>query len=218
MAFTSFQGSDFSFETVSLASLAEWASQEIAAGRVPCAYLRAQWCGANVKLEKSLVDEQMAKALRGVSAAVVDIDSGVDAIMEAGFDARSVPVFFILGKDGRPTGAKITGAAWQENTPENMAPPLARFFDGPRGELRVAPRAAAYAPPAAVVAASEPARSRIGALLLVVLSLGLIGFAAWLKVSSEDADRKEKAEAEQKARISKEVGASIQEALQKQKK
>lgn len=215
MAFTSFQGPDFSFETVSLASLAEWARQEIGAGRVPCAYLRAQWCGANVQLEKSLVDEQMARALRGVSAAVVDIDAGVDAVMEAGFDARSVPVFFILGVDGRPTGAKITGAAWQENTPENMAPPLGRFFDGPRGEVRLAPRAAAYAAPAAVAAASEPSRSRIGALLMVVLSLGLIGFAAWLKVSSEEADRKEKADAEQKARIGKAVDASIQQALQK---
>lgn len=215
MAFASYQGPDFSFETTSLEALADWATRALAAGRVPCVYLRASWCPPNVKIERSLGDPRMARALREVAAATLDIDTCGAQLQEAGFDGRSVPVFFLIDAQGRPTGAQITGAAWGENTPENMAPPLGRFFDGPRGEVRLAPRAAAYAAPAAVAAASEPARSRIGALLLVVLSLGLIGFAAWLKVSSEEADRKEKAEADQKARIGKAVDASIQQALQK---
>jgi len=46
------------------------------------------------------------------------------------FDA--IPVFFALGKDGKATGERIDGNAWQDNTPENMAPPLKRFFESLR--------------------------------------------------------------------------------------
>ncbi len=226
MAFASYQGPDFSFETTSLEALADWATRALAAGRVPCVYLRASWCPPNVKIERSLGDPQMARALREVAAATLDIDTCGAQLQEAGFDGRSVPVFFIIDAQGRPTGAKITGAAWGENTPENMAPPLERFFDAAR-EARPAPvaRAAsapsspgAYAPPVARAGqagppAGSPGTSRFAAVLMVVGSLALIGFAAWLKVSSDEADRREKADAEQSERIRRDVDAAIQRSL-----
>lgn len=221
MAFTSFEGADFAFETVALASLPEFAKRAIAAGRVPCAYLRASWCPANVKLERSLGDPRMGEALREVAVAVFDVDDGVDELIAAGLDGRSVPVFFLLGADGKPTGANISGAAWGENTPENMGPPLGRFFDKARGERRVvaAPgsRGAYAAPVAAPGAAGErSARSRLGTVLLVVLALGAIAAGAWWRVSTEEASRKEQDEVEQRERIRKDVDASIKSALKKQ--
>lgn len=233
MAFTSYQGPDFSFETTSLEALGDWATRAIAARRVPCVYLRASWCPPNVKIERSLGDPQMARAFREVAAATLDIDTCGAQAQEAGFDARSVPVFFIIDAQGRPTGAKITGAAWGENTPENMAPPLERFFDAAR-EARPAPVArassaaqapsspGAYAPPVARTAeadqaARSPGTSRFAAVLMVVGSLTLIGFAAWLKVSSDEADKREKADAEQSERIRKDVDATIRSSLKAQK-
>lgn len=223
MAFTSFEGADFAFETVSLASLPEFAKRAIAAGRVPCAYLRASWCPANVKLKRSLGDPRMGEALREVAVAVFDVDAGVDELIAAGLDGRSVPVFFLLGADGKPTGANISGAAWGENTPENMGPPLGRFFDKARGERmerRVAApgsRGAYAAPVAAPGAAGErSARSRLGTVLLVALALGAIVAGAWWRVSTEEASRKEQDEVEQRERIRRDVDASIKSALKKQ--
>jgi len=216
MAFTSFEGADFAFETVSLASLPEFATRAIAAGRVPCAYLRASWCPANVKLERSLGDPRMGEALREVAVAVFDVDDGVDELIAAGLDGRSVPVFFLLGADGKPTGANISGAAWGENTPENMGPPLGRFFDKARGERRAvaAPGSrGAYAPP--VAAGERSGRSRLGTVLLVALALGAIVAGAWWRVSTEEASRKEQDEVEQRERIRKDVDASIKSALKK---
>lgn len=226
MAFASYQGPDFSFETTSLEALADWATRAIAAGRVPCVYLRASWCPPNVKIERSLGDPRMARALREVAAATLDIDTCGAQLQEAGFDGRSVPVFFLIDAQGRPTGAQITGAAWGENTPENMAPPLERFFDAAREARPAVTRApaspGAYAPPVAQAAqaaqpAGSPGTSRLAAVLIVAGSLALIGFAAWLKVSSDEADQREKADAEMRERIGKDVDAAIQRSLKAQK-
>jgi hypothetical protein len=41
-----------------------------------------------------------------------------------------IPAFYELGEDGKPTGRMITGAAWGEDIPENIAPPMKAFFEG----------------------------------------------------------------------------------------
>jgi len=39
-----------------------------------------------------------------------------------------IPIFYALDKDGKPTGRKVDGGAWDDNIPENMAPVLDKFF------------------------------------------------------------------------------------------
>lgn len=224
MAFTSFPGPDFAFASLSpddgalTDQLIAWHRRADAAGRVACVYLRANWCGANVKLERSLVDPQMQQALRGVDAAVLDVDVWVDALADAGLSPRVVPIFYPIGADGRPTGPSITGGAWKDDIPENMAPPLAAFFERARAD-RPAPPApvastsppfAAYSPPL------PPARvpSRVGAIFMLIGALLLIAFAAWLKVRQDDDQRRE----QQSERIQKDVSESIQRSLREQKK
>lgn len=216
MAFTAYQGGEFAFETVAVASLPEFARRAIAAGRLPCAYVRASWCPANVQLEKSLGDPRMEQALRGVAVAVFDVTSGVEDVLAAGLDARSVPVFFVLDGDGKPMEARITGAAWGENTPENMAPPLAEFFAEARRErARVSSVPAERGAYAAPVPAEKAGRSRLGVVVLVIVVVLAIVGAAWLRVSASEATRKEREEAEQRERIRREIDASIQEAMKK---
>ena len=106
MAFTSFHGPDFTFDSLSAdagplqTQLAAWHARAVAAGRVPCVYLTARWCPPSVQLEKSLVDPRMQHALRETAVASFDIDAWSEPLMAAGFNPSTVPVFFlILGQD-----------------------------------------------------------------------------------------------------------------------
>ena len=191
MGFSSFEGADFKFGTPAPGGsleeqLAAWAREAAASRRVACIYLTAGWCPPSVLLEKSLTHPLMARALRGVNFATYDVDDSADALQAAGFPAHTIPAFFVLGADGKRVGAPITGAAWGENTPENMAPPLERFFDTPRAELggslpspqvvaelmeSARSRAQPVAQPAAVQANSPAPSSKLPLLLVVGLVL-----------------------------------------------
>lgn len=212
MAFTSYHGPDFSFESIPADRgplpeiLTGWYRKATAAGRVPCVYLTAAWCPPSVLLEKSLGDPKMQHALREVDAATFNIDDWSGPLQAAGFAAHSVPIFFILDEHGKPVGRPITGAAWGENTADNMAPPLARFFDAARDSRP--PRPAPPPPPAA--------KSKLPGVLLLVGALALLVLGAWLKVSSEEQDNKEAFEREQSERIRRDVQESIQRSLRDQ--
>lgn len=217
MAFTSFHGPDFSFDSLSpdagplQAQLAAWHGRAVAAGRVPCVYLTARWCPPSVQLEKSLVDPQMQHALRETEIASFDIDAWSEPLMAAGFNPSTVPVFFLIDAEGKPTGPKITGAAWKENVPANMAPPLERFFDAAR-----AARPARPAPPVmAPAAAAAGGGSRVGAVLMLVAAVALLAVGAWLKVSSDAQAKKEQGDEELRKRISEDVARSVQQSMQK---
>jgi hypothetical protein len=213
MAFTSYHGPDFSFESIPADRgplpeiLTGWYRKATAAGRVPCVYLTAAWCPPSVLLEKALGDPKMQHALREVDAATFNIDDWADKLTAAGFVAHSVPIFFILDEHGKPVGRPITGAAWGENTADNMAPPLARFFD----EARASRPAPPPPPPAA-------AKSKLPGILLLVVALALLILGAWLKVASDQQDSKEEFEREQSERIQRDVHDSIQRSLQDAKK
>lgn len=203
MAFTQFHGPDFSFETLQPQGgplgqqLAEWAKRARAAGRVPVVYLTAVWCPPSVMLEKSLGAPQMQRALGQVAAATFDVDTWGEELDRAGFSRGVVPVFFVIDEAGRPTGQKITGAAWGENTPENMGPPLEKFF----------------APIRAAIPAPAAAKSGGRTVAIVIGSLALLAVVAWLKIRQAEENR----EAAQDERIRQEVERSIQDSLAKQK-
>lgn len=213
MAFSSFRGPDFSFDSPAADAgplpelLAAWHRRAVAAGRVPCVYLTARWCPPSVQLEKSLDDPRMQRALREVEVASFDIDQWGDALKGAGFQVVTVPVFYLIDAEGKPSGPRITGAAWKENIPENMAPPLERFFDAARA-----------ARPARAAPAAAGGGSRVGAVLMLVAAVVLLVAGAWLKVSSDEAAQKEQSDAEMRARIQKDVQRSIQQSLEQQKK
>jgi hypothetical protein len=210
MGFKSFQGPDFSFESLAPEQgsvheqLSAWYRRALGAGRVPVVYLTASWCPPSVKLEKSLDDPRMQRALREIDAATFDVDVWAKELTEAGYVAHSVPIFFVVGVDGQPVGGTIHGGAWGENTPENMAPPLERFFDAARA-----------ARPAPVQAAGA---SKLRGVLMLVVALVLIGVAAWLKVSSDEQRSRASEAADRDERIRQDVERSIKASLEAQKK
>ena len=53
-----------------------------------------------------------------------------DAAEVIGFKSPGIPAFFEIGENAMPTGRFVTGGAWAENIPKNMAPVLKAFFDG----------------------------------------------------------------------------------------
>ena len=98
-------------------------------GLKPYAELRADWCGPCVALEKSMTDDRMRDAFRGVYLVRLDADEwDAKLLSQAGLDGSAIPVFFELNEAGKPTGRRIDGGAWGDNVAANMAPPLKAFF------------------------------------------------------------------------------------------
>lgn len=74
-------------------------------------------------------DPRMQDALQGTS--IVEVDLGRWSSSELsmlGMSTHAIPALFVLDEDGRYTGKMITGGAWGDDIPENMAPPLTDFF------------------------------------------------------------------------------------------
>jgi thiol-disulfide isomerase/thioredoxin len=90
----------------------------------------ATWCPACRALKESLdeEDELMVDAFQGVYLIRADIDDWGYFLERSGFEFDAIPIIFQVDDQGYPTGEWIDGSAWEENTPENMAPPLKEFF------------------------------------------------------------------------------------------
>ena len=112
------------------AALAAFAKDAMAAHLKPYAFLHADWCGPCKAIEKTHdADPKMVAAFKGTAIAMLDVDAvGTDKLDAAGLSSGVIPVFYKLDANGKPTGEKIDGGAWGDNIPENMAPPLDRFF------------------------------------------------------------------------------------------
>lgn len=97
-------------------------------GKVPFVQITAEWCGPCKRLRASLGDPLMREAFAGTYIIQVDFDAWEQPLKAAGFVSEGIPVFFAVDASARPTGEKIDGGAWGEDIPQNMAPPLGRFF------------------------------------------------------------------------------------------
>ena len=96
----------------------------------PFVYATATWCAPCKKLNASLGDPKMKDAFKGTYVVKLDIDEFDEKALGAlGVRVRAVPTFFELGEGGTPTGRMMVGN-WGPDVPENMAPPLKRFFSG----------------------------------------------------------------------------------------
>jgi thiol-disulfide isomerase/thioredoxin len=106
---------------------AEYATA-IKGGRTPIVELGATWCGPCKHVAASLGDARMKDAFAGMYVIRLDIDQWKEKLAPLGFDASAIPAFFPINDQGKVIGPKIDGGAWGEDIPENMAPPLKKFF------------------------------------------------------------------------------------------
>jgi thiol-disulfide isomerase/thioredoxin len=107
------------------------AAKAAALGRDP-SYIEfyADWCPPCNAIKKYLGDPLMVDAFAGTYIIKLDIDDWGEKLSGTGLYVPGIPAFYELGADGKPTGRMITGAAWGEDIPENIAPPMKTFFEG----------------------------------------------------------------------------------------
>jgi hypothetical protein len=72
----------------------------------------------------------MVDAFAGTYIIKLDIDYWGEKLTGTDLYVPGIPAFYELGADGTPTGRMITGAAWGEDIPANIAPPMKAFFEG----------------------------------------------------------------------------------------
>jgi len=106
------------------------AAKAKAKGLRPYVELWASWCGPCMAIKKNLDEPRMKAAFKGSYVIELNADEWGKKLAGTGLSARVLPIFYELDDAGRPTGRKIDGGAWGDNIPENMAPPLDKFFHG----------------------------------------------------------------------------------------
>ncbi len=89
--------------------------------------LGATWCPPCNKLAESLDHPLIKEAFKGVYILRLDIDKWGKELAPVGLSNTTIPVFYAVDGEGVP-GRALTGAAWEEDTPENMAGALGAFF------------------------------------------------------------------------------------------
>ncbi len=96
-------------------------------GLKPFLEVSATWCGPCQKLKESLHTPKMVDAFRGTYIVKLDLDAWESQLDTLGAKVDAIPVFFQLGKDGH-VGRALDGGAWKNDVPDEMAPPLKKFF------------------------------------------------------------------------------------------
>lgn len=105
------------------------ASEAELRGLRPFVEFGASWCPPSAMFGRVLDDPSMVAALAGVYLIRAESDHfEADELIDAGFQIRSVPVFFELDAEGVPSGRQIDGGAWGADTVENMSRVMGQFF------------------------------------------------------------------------------------------
>lgn len=102
--------------------------------RQPHVEFYADWCPPCKAIRDNLGDERMVDAFSGTYIIKLDHDYWKNKLSGTGLYVPGIPAFYEVDTEGVPTGRMITGAAWGEDVPENIAPPMKEFFTGEQSE------------------------------------------------------------------------------------
>lgn len=116
------------------ALLAEHAELAHRSGLKPFVQVYADWCGPCVRLRDAMPDPRMRRAFEGTYIILLNADLWKTALEASELSNAQIPRFHELRRDGVVTGRFVTGGAWEEDTIENMAPILHRYFRDERRE------------------------------------------------------------------------------------
>jgi hypothetical protein len=109
--------------------LREAARRAVSMDLLPVAFIGRPDCEPCESLKKYRGDPRMQEALDHTFVVEINLDRwAATDLMMLGFNPRLIPVLFVLDGEGHPSGRSITGGAWGDDIPENMAPPLKEFF------------------------------------------------------------------------------------------
>jgi len=106
------------------------AQKAAALGRRPYVEFYADWCPPCNAIKKNLGDPRIVEAFAGTYIIKLNTDDWGEKLSGTGLYVPGIPAFYELDANGKPTGRMITGAAWDEDVPANIAPPMKAFFEG----------------------------------------------------------------------------------------
>jgi hypothetical protein len=110
-------------------TLRRLARQASSLGLLAVVFIGKQDCEPCESLKRYRSDARMQEALAHTFVIEIDLDHWpTGELMAMGLNPRAIPVLYVLDADGNPTVQSITGGAWGDDIPENMAPPLSEFF------------------------------------------------------------------------------------------
>ena len=94
----------------------------------PLVEFYADWCPPCRAFQENLGDPRMIEALRGTYLVKINLDDWHDKLPGTGFVVRSIPAFYLVGADGRPSGKMLDGDKWGKATPANMSTSLSKLL------------------------------------------------------------------------------------------
>ena len=90
----------------------------------------AVWCVPCKALRANMEHELMGDAFQGTYIVQLDFDEWFNQLPDINVPNKKLPIpaFFRIDAKGVATNQTINGGAWEDDTPENMAPVLKKYF------------------------------------------------------------------------------------------
>jgi len=110
------------------ALLAREYSKAVQKGRKPYVMVFSDACDPCVALRESLKTPTMMEAFKGIHLILMDNAVWAPHLEALGMKSGSFPRIHELSDNGQASLRVITGEAWGEDVPMNMAPPLQTFL------------------------------------------------------------------------------------------
>jgi thiol-disulfide isomerase/thioredoxin len=108
--------------------LASYAARARKDGKTPYVELWASWCKPCVRVDELLEDPELQAKLGKVALIRVNVDAFNKPLMKAGFKSPTIPAFYEVTPQGRPTKRLLHGHSWKNTA--TIAEKLPTFLLG----------------------------------------------------------------------------------------